>query len=118
MAAFAERLRNFDQEIAKGNGDRRGLLLPHALPGVPPGGRPGRRRRPAALAVADVRAGGVRDRRPGDGFGFPSRAISGLEMSLLGIEKPEGGVSGISLRAPNGTVYGLGIRPLLPDEQR
>jgi hypothetical protein len=39
-------------------------------------------------------------------------------MSLLGIENPEGGVSGISLRAPNGTVYGLGIRPLLPDEQR
>ena len=54
----------------------------------------------------------------GDGFGFPSRTISGLEMSLLGVEKPEGGVSEITLRAPDGTVYGLGIRPLLPDEQR
>jgi len=39
-------------------------------------------------------------------------------MSLLGIRNPEGGVSGLSLLAPNGTVYGLGIRPLLPDEQR
>ena len=118
MAAFAERLRNFDQEVAKGNGDRRGALLPHPVPGVHPGGRTGRRGRPATLAVADVRTGGVRDLDPGTGFGFPSRAISGLEMSLLGIENPEGGVSGISLRAPNGTVYGLGIRPLLPDEQR
>ena len=118
MAGFAERLRNFDQELAKGNGTPRGSTSPRAS------GRPSWR---AAWARDGVPRpwpwptfgpDGFATIDHGTGFGFPSRAISGLEMSLLGIEKPEGGVSGISLRAPNGTVYGLGIRPLLPDEQR
>jgi hypothetical protein len=118
MAGFAERLRNFDQELAKGNGTAAGLYLPARFR--------------ASLLEGDLGGDGVPRPWPwptfgregfatvdqGDGFGFPSRVISGLEMSLLGIEKPEGGVSGISLRAPDGTIYGLGIRPLLPDEQR
>ena len=118
MAAFAERLRNFDQEVAKGNATAAGLFVPtrfraSILEGGPGGDGPPRSWPwptfgPEGFAVIDQEAG----------FAVPSRAISGLEMSLLGIKNPEGGISGISVRAPNGTVYGLGIRPLLPDEQR
>jgi hypothetical protein len=118
MAAFAERLRNFDQEIAKGNGTTAGFYAPSRfrasiLEGGPGGDGPTRpwpwpAFGPEAFTTVDQASG----------FGFPSRAISGLELSLLGVKSPEGGISGISLLAPNGTVYGLGIRPLLPDEQR
>ncbi len=118
MAAFAERLRNFDQEVAKGNGTAAGLYAPSRfrasiLEGGPGGAGPVR-----PWPWPTFGPDGFTTIDDGTGFGFPSRVISGLEMSLLGIDKPEGGVSGISLRAPNGTVYGLGIRPLLPDERR
>ena len=101
---------------------RRGTGSPRASTSRTASGRPSSR---AASSMASRGPGrGRRSGRKGsrgrrrNGSGFPSRAISGLEVSLLGIEEPEGGVSGISLRAPNGTVYVLGIRPLLPDEQR
>jgi hypothetical protein len=118
MAALAERLRNFDQEVAKGNGTAAGFYVPgrfraSILEGVPGGdGIP----RPWPWPAFGPEGFTAVDE--GTGAGFASRAISGLELSLLGIEKPEGGLSGITLRAPNGTVYALGIRPLLPDELR
>lgn len=118
MAAFAERLRNFDQEIAKGNATAAGLYFPTRFRASILEGGPGGDGVPRPWPWPTFGPEGFTTVDDADGFGFPSRAISGLEMSLLGIEKPEGGVSGISLRAPNGTVYGLGIRPLLPDEQR
>jgi hypothetical protein len=118
MAAFAERLRNFDQELAKGNGIAAGLYVPTRFRASILEGGPGGDGIPRPWPWPTFGPEGFAAVDQGDGFGFPSRAISGLELSLLGIEKPEGGVSGISLRAPNGTVYGLGIRPLLPDEQR
>jgi hypothetical protein len=118
MAGFAERLRNFDQELAKGNGTAAGLYFPTRFRASLLEGGLGGDAVPRPWPWPTFGPEGFATVDQGDGFGFPSRAISGLEMSLLGIEKPEGGVSGISLRAPNGTVYGLGIRPLLPDEQR
>jgi len=118
MAGFAERLRNFDQELAKGNGTAAGLYLPTRFRASLLEGGLGAEGVPRPWPWPTFGPEGFATVDQGDGFGFPSRVISGLEMSLLGIEKPEGGVSGISLRAPNGTVYGLGIRPLLPDEQR
>jgi hypothetical protein len=118
MAGFAERLRNFDQELAKGNGTAAGLYFPTRFRASLLEGGLGGDGVPRPWPWPTFGPEGFATVDQGDGFGFPSRAISGLEMSLLGIEKPEGGVSGISLRAPNGTVYGLGIRPLLPDEQR
>ncbi len=118
MATFAERLRNFDQELAKGNGTAAGLYFPTRFRASLLEGGLGGDAVPRPWPWPTFGPEGFATVDQGDGFGFPSRAISGLEMSLLGIEKPEGGVSGISLRAPNGTVYGLGIRPLLPDEQR
>jgi hypothetical protein len=118
MAGFAERLRNFDQEVAKGNGTAAGLYFPTRFRASLLEGGPGGDGVPRPWPWPTFGPEGFATVDQGDGFGFPSRAISGFEMSLLGVEKPEGGVSGISLRAPNGTVYGLGIRPLLPDEQR
>lgn len=117
MAAFAERLRNFDREVAKGDGAAAGLYAPDRfrasiLEGGPGGDGP---LRPWPWPTFGPEGFSAVDQ--GTGLRFPSRTISGIELSLLGIKNPEGGVSGISLLAPNGTVYGLGIRPLLPDEQ-
>jgi hypothetical protein len=118
MAAFAERLRNFDQEVAKGNAVAAGTYLPTRFRASILEGGPGGDGIPLPWPWPVFGPDGFATVDQGDGFGFPSRAIGGLEVALLGIEKPEGGVSGISLLAPNGTIYGLGIRPLLPDEQR
>ncbi len=118
MAAFAERLRAFDQEIANGNATDVGLYAPTRFRASLLEGGPGAEGAPRpwpwpmfgpdAFTVADQATG----------FGFPSRVLGGIELSLLGLESPEGGVSGISVVGPDGTVYGLGLRPLLPDEQR
>lgn len=118
LATFAERLRNFDQEVAKGNGTTAGLYAPTRFRASILEGGPGGDGLPRPWPWPTFGPEGFTVVDQDEGFGFPSRAISGLEMSLLGIKNPEGGVSGISLQAPNGTVYGLGIRPLLPDEQR
>lgn len=117
MAAFADRLRNFDQEVAAGNATDVGLYQPDRFrASLLEGGFAEGPARPwpwptfgpdGFVAVDD-----------GTGFGFPSRVVSGLEVALLGVDKPEGGISGISVSAPDGTVYVLGLRPLLPDEQR
>jgi hypothetical protein len=117
MAAFAERLRTFDQEVAKGNATDLGRYSPTAF---------------RASLLEDGFAQGPARPWPwptfgpdgfapfedGNGFGFPSRVLSGLEVSLLGVDDPAGGVSGIVLAGPDGKTYSLGLRPLLPDEQR
>jgi len=118
MAAIAERLRNFDQEIAKGNGTSAGLYAPSRFRASILEGGPGGDGLPRPWPWPAFGPDAFTAVDQATGFGFPSRAISGLELSLLGLKNPEGGISGISLLAPNGTVYGLGIRPLLPDEQR
>ncbi len=118
MAALAERLRNFDQDVAKGNAAAAGVYAPTRF----------------RASILEGGLGGDGPTRPwpwpafgpdgftalpdGNGPGFPSRTISGAELSLLGVTSAEGGLSGISLVAPNGTVYSLAIRPLLPDELR
>jgi hypothetical protein len=117
MAALAERLRTFDQEVAKGNATALGRYAPTrfrasllegglAADGVP---------RPWPWPTFGPDAFVALDQ---EGLGFPSKVVSGIEISLLGLEQPEGGVTGLSVIGPNGTVYGLGLRPLLPDEQR
>jgi len=117
LAAFAERLRDFDREVAKGNAvdvglyrpDRfRASLLEGAFVDGPVRPWPWPTFGPEAFTVADETSG----------LGFASKVLGGLDLSLLGVEDPEGGLSGIGLRAPNGTTYVLSLRPLLPDEQR
>lgn len=117
MAAFAERLRNFDQEVAKGAATDVGLLQPDSFRAFlledgfsqgPVRPWPWPTFGPEDFAVVE----------DGTGFGVPSRILSGLEVSLLGVENPEGGISGILLAGPDGKTYTLGLRPLLPDEAR
>jgi hypothetical protein len=48
---------------------------------------------------------------------FPSRTMTPTEVARLGITGIEGGLQGISLKAPSGDkVYSFRLRPLLPDE--
>ena len=90
MAAFAERLRNFDQEIAKGNATDVGLYAPtrfraSLLEGGPGGdGVP----RPWPWPTFGPDAFTVVDESTG--FGFPSKVLSGIEMSLLGLDESRG----------------------------
>jgi len=118
MAGFAERLRNFDQEVAKGNAADVGLYAPTRFRASLLEGGPGADGvpRPWPWPTFGREAFTVVDQA--SGFGFPSKVLGGIEMSLLGLENPAGGVSGISVTGPDGAVYGLGLRPLLPDEQR
>jgi hypothetical protein len=115
LAALGERLRNFDQEVAKGNATDLGRYSPTAF---------------RASLLEDGFAQGPARPWPwptfgpdgfapfedGTSFGFPSRVLSGLEVALLGVDDPAGGVSGIVLAGPAGKTYSLGLRPLLPDE--
>ncbi len=117
MAALGERLRNFDQEVAKGNATDVGRYSPTAFRAslLEDGFSEGPARPwPWPTFGPD----GFTPFEDGTGFGFPSRVLSGLEVSLLGIDQPAGGVSGIVLAGPDGKTYSLGLRPLLPDEQR
>jgi hypothetical protein len=49
--------------------------------------------------------------------GFPSRVMTRDEVALLGLDDVEGGVQGVILEAPDGAIYSLALRPLLPDEE-
>jgi hypothetical protein len=117
MASFAERLRDFDREVAQGNAVDVGLYQPQRFrASLLEGGFVEGPVRPWPWPTfgpeAFVAAGDA------GGFGFPSKVLDGLEVSLLDVADPAGGVSGIGLRAANGLTYVLGLRPLLPDETR
>lgn len=47
---------------------------------------------------------------------WPRRVLSSEEVGRLGVSPIEGGFSGLWLRAPDGSLYSLTVRPLLPDE--
>ena len=118
MADLAERLRDFDREIAKGAATDVGLFVPDRFrASILEAGAPGARApRPWPWPTFGPDAFAAVDQPSGPGF--PSKVLSGLEASLLGLGDLAGGVSGIALRGPDGKVYDLALRPLLPDEQR
>jgi hypothetical protein len=65
---------------------------------------------PAILPADFVRHAG-QDAPP-----FPIRTMTPAEVARLGITGVEGGLQGVSLKAPSGgTVYSFRLRPLLPD---
>lgn len=111
---LAARLQDFDQggRIATDvyAPDRfRGVLIEReAQPGVTP----------LAWPWADIPFGDFKEGPP-DGSGstrFPHRTILSAETAALKLDGLEGGVQGIAIKAPNGRVYGLVLRPLLADE--
>jgi hypothetical protein len=111
---LASRLQDFDEggRIATDvyTPDRfRGVLIERdAQPGVEPAAWPW-----ADIPFAEFKEG------PQDGSGpttFPHRTLSAAEAGALKLDDIAGGVQGIALKAPNGKVYGLILRPLLAEE--
>jgi hypothetical protein len=111
LARLADRLRGFAQTEPTSEpyvpARYRATLLEHG-PGV--GGAPMRWPWPD-LSPADFRA-------PADPSApsLPRRVLSAEEAAALGLEAIEGGVLGVVLEGPDGKLYSLSLRPLLPDE--
>jgi hypothetical protein len=51
------------------------------------------------------------------GIRLPHRTMSAEEVDALGIKDLVGGLQGVVLKAPDGRIYGLTLRPLLADEK-
>lgn len=51
-----------------------------------------------------------------NGLQFPHRTLTADEVAALGIEGYEGGLQNVTLKSPDGAIYTLSVRPLLPDE--
>ena len=54
--------------------------------------------------------------RSADAAGVRTRTLTRGEVAALGLGPLNGGLNGLSLLAPDGQPYTLGLRPLLPDE--
>jgi hypothetical protein len=48
---------------------------------------------------------------------FPKRTMTPAELEPLGLPDVTGGAQGIYLQAPDGKLYSLALRPLLPDDE-
>jgi hypothetical protein len=64
----------------------------------------------AALTPADFKVG------PPDNPGFPRRILTAAEIAELKLENIDGGIQGVVLKAPDGTMHSFILRPLLVDE--
>jgi hypothetical protein len=106
--ALAERLRDFDKS----------------------GGVPTAEYEPEAWRVHIVEAAGIEpgavrpwpwdDVTPDDFAGegsFPSTVISAEQLARLDVADASGGLMGYFVKAPDGKLYNLVVRPLLPDEE-
>lgn len=111
---LAERLQDYDQGGSIPSDPYlparyRGLLTPRdADPLVRPIAWPW-----PGLKAADFRPG------PTDGSGgamLPHRTMSPNEVAALNLTGMEGGLQSMAIRAPDGTLYSLALRPLLVDE--
>jgi len=111
FAALAERLRAFDPggdtEVYKP--ERYRAVLYDAF-----GGGEARAWPWPDIAPSDFVASNDPD---GPATGFPSRIMSRDEVETLDLDGIEGGVQGIVLDGPDGAVYSLALRPLLPGEE-
>lgn len=112
LAGLGERLRNFAGFV---NGETawvpdrfRGVLTEQSF--NPP--QPPTQRWPwKEVAPGDfVQAAGP------DAPRFPIHTLTQAQVLVLGFAGYEGGFSGLSLAGPDGTVYALAVRPILPDE--
>jgi hypothetical protein len=54
----------------------------------------------------------------GDNEFLKIRTLTGADVALLAIPAVEGGLQGLTLRAPDGKLYSFSLRPLLPDETK
>ena len=113
LAGLADRLANFDPQVAAGKATDVGAFRPDRFRATLIEGAAGDA---APITWPWTGFGPSSFSRPPDGS-LPSRAISGADAGQLGLADIEGGVSGITIKVGS-TTYGLGLRPLLPDEVR
>lgn len=111
---LASRLSDFDEggrvptDVYTPAGYRGVLIEREPQPGVEPRTWPW-----SSIQLSDFKPG------PEDGSGpttFPHRTLTPTEVSELQLDGIEGGVQGIAIKGSDGKVYGLVLRPLLPDD--
>jgi hypothetical protein len=113
FAVLADLLDSFDTEVDKGNVESSEPYVPTMYKAMLPEAFQGQQ--------------GVAIEWPWDDLtmdDFPVTAESGFangyitaEQAAVVIDVPSGGVGGILLEGPDGNLYSLAIRPLLPDEE-
>jgi hypothetical protein len=113
MAKLAERLGNFNGgtgfETQAYMPDRYRALLLEA----PMGGGPA----PIAWPWPNIQPVDFAAPADPEARSFPRRTITAADVAKLKLEKIEGGLLGIPVKALDGKVYTLALRPLLPDEK-
>jgi hypothetical protein len=113
MAKLAERLGNFNGgtgfETQGYMPDRYRALLLEA----PMGGGPA----PVAWPWPDIKPADFAAPADPEAISFPRRTITAADVAKLNLKQIEGGLLGIPVKAPDGKVYTLALRPLLPDEK-
>lgn len=112
MAKLAERLGNFNGgtgfETQVYLPDRYRALLLEPPMGVGPA--------PVAWPWPDIKPADFAAPADPNVISFPRRTVTAADVAKLKLEKIEGGLLGIPVKAPDGKVYTLALRPLLPDE--
>ena len=112
MAKLAERLGNF----SGGTGFETQAYLPDRyralLLEAPMGGGPA----PVVWPWSDIKPADFAAPADPDAISFSRRTITAADAAKLNLKQIEGGLMGIPAKAPDGTVYTIALRPLLPDE--
>jgi hypothetical protein len=109
---LATRLGNFGQDGTVPTDEYtptryRGILL-EGFPGNPPASWPW-----TDVMPADFVAAGDPNALP-----TPSRVLTPAQVEALGVTPFTGGFQNLTLRGPDGKLYALAVRPLLPDESK
>jgi hypothetical protein len=113
MAKLADRLGNFNGgsgfETQAYMPDRYRALLLEA----PMGGGPA----PVAWPWPDIKPADFAAPADPEAISFPRRTLTAADVAKLKLKEIEGGLLGIPVNAPDGKIYTLALRPLLPDEK-
>jgi hypothetical protein len=109
---LAKRLQDFDQggtipsDVYKADRFRGVIFEREAQPGLVTTAWPWPELKPADFQVG-----------PPENPGFPQRTMTAAEIAALKLTDIEGGIQGITLKAPDGKLYTFILRPLLIDEK-
>jgi hypothetical protein len=113
LAKLAERLGSFNAgtgfETQAYMPDRYRALLLEA----PMGGGPA----PVSWPWPDIKPADFAAPADSEALSFPRRTVTAADVAKLNLKQIEGGLMGIPVKGPDGKVYTLALRPLLPDEK-
>jgi hypothetical protein len=113
MNKLAERLGN----VSAGTGFESQAYMPDRyralLLEAPMGGGPA----PIAWPWPNIKLADFAAPADPEALSFPRRTITAADVAKLKLEKIEGGLLGIPVKAPDGKIDTLALRPLLPDEK-